>query len=322
MKKFRKISFCFLIIVIIILSITLYANVSKGNQKENNEKEISEIDFLEDKIVDLLNEMNNIETRNYHISVSNVSKQTKNQGSSDNNTKQDSQANSASTPESVSSSGEEGGHGSSNNQSTSNTSGGSASSNNNSNSNQGKKFNLESEGVLVNSEKIDWTNVKTEVETLYSSIPTITLDLYKLDIAKEDILGFNKEFDNLTIVVNQNKKEETLNQLSKLYDYIPKFIENTTKDEVKKVTIETKANIFKAYSKLDSKDWTQISKDVKQAVDVYSKLLSNTNIDSNKQYIISKTYVMINELQNAVEVKDEAVFLIKYKNILEEIDNL
>ena len=320
MKKFRKISFCFLIIVIIILSITLYANVSKGNQKENNEKEISEIDFLEDKIVDLLNEMNNIETRNYHISVSNVSKQTKNQGSSDNNTKQDSQANSASTPESVSSSGEEGGHGSSNNQSTSNTSGGSASSNNN--SNQGKKFNLESEGVLVNSEKIDLTNVKTEVETLYSSIPTITLDLYKLDIAKEDILGFNKEFDNLTIVVNQNKKEETLNQLSKLYDYIPKFIENTTKDEVKKVTIETKANIFKAYSKLDSKDWIQISKDVKQAVDVYSKLLSNTNIDSNKQYIISKTYVMINELQNAVEVKDEAVFLIKYKNILEEIDNL
>ena len=157
---------------------------------------------------------------------------------------------------------------------------------------------------------------------MYSSIPTITLDLYKLDIAKEDILGFNKEFDNLTIVVNQNKKEETLNQLSKLYDYIPKFIENTTKDEVKKVTIETKANIFKAYSKLDSKDWTQISKDVKQAVDVYSKLLSNTNIDSNKQYIISKTYVMINELQNAVEVKDEAVFLIKYKNILEEIDNL
>lgn len=322
MKKFRKISFCFLIIVIIILSITLYANVSKGNQKENNEKEISEIDFLEDKIVNLLNEMNNIETRNYHISVSNVSKQTKNQGSSDNNTKQDSQDNSASTPESVSSSGEEGGHGSSNNQSTSNTSGGSASSNNNSNSNQGKKFNLESECVLVNSEKIDWTNVKTEVETLYSSIPTITLDLYKLDIAKEDILGFNKEFDNLTIVVNQNKKEETLNQLSKLYDYIPKFIENTTKDEVKKVTIETKANIFKAYSKLDSKDWTQISKDVKQAVDVYSKLLSNTNIDSNKQYIISKTYVMINELQNAVEVKDEAVFLIKYKNILEEIDNL
>lgn len=320
MKKFRKISFCFLIIVIIILSITLYANVSKENQKENNEKEISEIDFLEDKIVNLLNEMNNIETRNYHISVSNVSKQTKNQGSSDNNTKQDSQANSASTPESVSSSGEEGGHGSSNNQSISNTSGGSASSNNN--SNQGKKFNLESEGVLVNSEKIDWTNVKTEVETLYSSIPTITLDLYKLDIAKEDILGFNKEFDNLTIVVNQNKKEETLNQLSKLYDYIPKFIENTTKDEVKKVTIETKANIFKAYSKLDSKDWTQISKDVKQAVDVYSKLLSNTNIDSNKQYIISKTYVMINELQNAVEVKDEAVFLIKYKNILEEIDNL
>ena len=31
---------------------------------------------------------------------------------------------------------------------------------------------------------------------------------------------------------------------------------------------------------------------------------------------------MVNELQNSVEVQDESVFLIKYKNILEEINNI
>ena len=31
---------------------------------------------------------------------------------------------------------------------------------------------------------------------------------------------------------------------------------------------------------------------------------------------------MLNELQNATNVKDEAVFLIKYKNLLEEINNM
>mgnify|MGYP004640057895 FL=1 len=55
---------------------------------------------------------------------------------------------------------------------------------------------------------------------------------------------------------------------------------------------------------------------------MYSKLLSNTKLDSSKQYNISKIYVMINELQNAVEVQNESVFLIKYKNILEEMNSI
>ena len=48
----------------------------------------------------------------------------------------------------------------------------------------------------------------------------------------------------------------------------------------------------------------------------------NTNTDSNKQYVINKIYIMLNELQNAVNMQDESIFLIKYKNILEEMNNL
>ena len=80
--------------------------------------------------------------------------------------------------------------------------------------------------------------------------------------------------------------------------------------------------ILKAYAKLDSKNWVEIGNNTKQSIDIYSRLLSNTNLDANKQYRISKVYVMINELQNAVEVQDESVFLIKYKNILEEMNSL
>lgn len=185
-----------------------------------------------------------------------------------------------------------------------------------------KKFDLEPIGVLSTSQDIKWENVKNEIEILYSSIPTITLDLYQLNVSQEDVLGFNKEFDILTTVAKDENKEETLNSLSKLYEYIPKFLQNATDDEVKKAIADTKKDIFKGYSKLDSKNWGEISKDTKQAIDNFSKLLSSTNIDSNKQYRISKAFVMINELQNAVEVQDESVFLIKYKNILEEMNNI
>lgn len=186
----------------------------------------------------------------------------------------------------------------------------------------GKKFELEPIGVLSSSNDIKWKNVKNEIEILYQSIPTITLDLYQLNVAQEDILGFNKEFDVLTTIVKNEDKGETLKTLAKIYEYIPKFLQNATDDEVKKVIAETKKEIFKGYSKLDSKNWEEIGSDTKQAIDKFSKLLSNTNIDSNKQYKISKVFVMVNELQNAVEVQDESVFLIKYKNILEEMNNI
>ena len=68
--------------------------------------------------------------------------------------------------------------------------------------------------------------------------------------------------------------------------------------------------------------WNEIAQNVKQAEENYSKLLSNTNIDRTKQYRVNKCYVMLNELQNAVNFKNSSVFLIKYQNLLEEIDNI
>ena len=51
-------------------------------------------------------------------------------------------------------------------------------------------------------------------------------------------------------------------------------------------------------------------------------MLTDTNIEQSKQYTISKVYIMINELQNAVQIQDESIFLIKYKNIIEEMNTL
>lgn len=308
LKKYKKIAYIFLIIIIAVLSVILYANVSKGNEDNQKEKTFSEVEFLEAKLVNLFNEMNNIETRNYNISVSEITEQAKEQKESNTNSSEQQ--------------GSQKGNSTSDGNSSSGGSSNSSDSSSDADKQKSQKFNLKTNGVLTSSDEINWDNVKSEIEILYTSIPTITLDLYQMNINQEDILGFNKEFDNLTVVAKDEKKEETLSELAMLYEYIPKFMQNSTDDEINKIIIETKASLFKAYSKLDSKNWTEISNDTKQAIDSYSKLLTNTNIDPSKQYSISKVYVMINELQNAVNVQDESVFLIKYKNILEEMNSI
>lgn len=269
--KYKKMAYLLIIIVVITIVIVLWQNISEGNKNEDKEKGNSEVEFLEGKIEKIFNNMNNIETRNYNISVSENSG---NQGTNSNE------------------------------------------------SSKSEKYELEESGVLTNTEQIDWNKIKTEVEGLYLSLPTITIDLYKLNVAKEDVLGFNEKFDQLTINAKSENKQETLATLSEIYEYIPKFIEKVTDDEIEKIAVKTKSEIFKAYSKLDQDKWNEIAQNVKQAEENYSKLLSNTNIDKTKQYRVNKCYVMLNELQNAVNFKNSSVFLIKYQNLLEEIDNI
>ena len=309
MKKYKKIAYVFLIVIVSVLSVTIYANASKEDRESKKEKNFSEVEFLETKLLNLANEINNIETRNYNISASEISNQAEDQKNSES-----SQGNT------------QGGNSQkSNSQEGSSNSGTSSSNSNKSSDTESKssqKFDLVEKGILTNSEDVNWKDVKNEIEILYSSIPTITLDLYQSNTNQEDILNFNKEFDNLTMVVKEEKKQETLSELSKLYDYIPKFMENSTDDQLQKTVTETKSKIIKAYSKLGSKNWDEISNDIKQAIDIYSKLLTDTSIDQSKQYTISKVYIMINELQNAVQMQDESIFLIKYKNIIEEMNTL
>ena len=304
MKKFKKLSYLLLIIVIAILAIILYSTISRGEENNQQEKGMAEIEFLEDKITNLLNLMNNIQTTNYSISVTEITEEMEGSNSS-----------------SSSSSNSSGGSG----ESSSDSKGGSESSGSKEQptiSETNKKYDLKSAGVLNNTTEVDWTTVKSEVEVLYTSIPTITLDLYSLNIAQEDVLTFNQEFDNLTVAVQEENKDESLQKLATLYGYIPKFIATATDDELKIIEAQTKSKIFQAYANVDKEDWTVIQDNVKQGIEIFSKLLTSVNIDSGKEYEVNKCYVMLNELQNAVGLQDKAVFYIKYKNILEEMDGI
>lgn len=316
MKNIKRIAYIVVIVILLILSLTIYTNASKSDEKDQKNKTFSQIKYMEGKIANLLNTMNNIEARNYSVVTSEMSKATTEKSNSEN---------------SSSSGGSQGGQGGGKSSSGTSSQGGSSEDPGGSNdasegaegdNNKEKKFELKATGVLTNTEDINWDIVKSEVENLYTSLPAITMDLYQFNINQEDILGFNSQYDKLTSVVKDEKKQETLNELVKVYEYFPKFLRGSGQDTLYITLIETKANVLKGYAKLETGNWQEITSDIKNAVDTYSKLLTNTEIDARKQYNVSKGYIMLNELQNASNLKDTAVFLIKYKNLLEEMNNI
>ena len=313
LKKNKIILFIATMTILIVIFVLIYRNISNSNNTQTQEeKAFTEIEFLDGELVNLFNQMNNIEIRNYNVSVTQINeKGDKNEEDGQANKSEESK-NSNSSSESNNTSGGSSKDSSSGN-STESTDSSLQNSQNGNSTTKNEEFQLQSTSVLLRSDQIDWDEIKTKIETL---------DLYQIQVNQDDILNFNKELDSLTLLVEQERKEECLNKLATIYEYIPKFAEKATTDELEKTILETKKNLFKGYSKLDSKNWSEISQDVNQTVESFTKLLTNVNEKDSKQYTINKIYVMLNELKNAVNIQDTNVFLIKYKNILEELNDL
>ena len=175
MKKFKTMAYIVIIAIIIIFAISIYVNASKNNEDDQKSKTLSELEYIETKFVELFNKMNNIEVRNYKITVGELSKETTESSSK-------SEEGSASGG---SSKGGESGASSSNKETGTEDEG-----------QDKEKYELTSNGILISPRDVKWDEIKWEVENLYSSISTMTLDLYKMQINQDDILGFNKEIDN------------------------------------------------------------------------------------------------------------------------------
>lgn len=303
MKKYAKIAYIIVIIIVLAVGIFTYKVFSKDGTDENiKSKSLAEVKYLENKFLNLFNEVNNISFENYKISSTEIKQEE--------NEKQSSDSSESSGDNKSSSSGQ------SKQENSENTQSSEASKDN-------KQYNLEETGILTKDSEIDWNQIKNEVENIYTRLYSTTIDLYQTETNQEDIVNFNKEYDNLTKAVKDENKDDTLMELSKLYDYLPKFIENVTHEEKDKIILKTKNEIFKAYSILDQEEWATISESVNTAAQEFTKLVTNvSNQEKINQYNINKAYVMINELQNAVLLRDKDVFLIKYKNLLEELNSM
>ena len=301
MKNLKRIGYIVLIAIIIILGFIIYSNANKNNENNQQEKVLSEIKYIESKLVQLFNEMNKIESRNYTISIGEISK--------DSSSSQNSIESNSGGSEGGTSSGEE-------SDSTDN-------SNSSLNSDQdNKKFELQLSGVLTNKEDINWDYIKGEIENIYTSLATITIDFYQIGTTQENVIKFNQQLDKLSIAIKEENKELVLGELSNLYTNLSNITQNINGNELYKKVIKIKDNIFKAYSKLDTGNWEEIANDISNAITLYSELLTNTTENMEKQYEINKGYILINEMQNAVNLQDVSIFLIKYKNLLEELNSI
>ena len=192
MKK----NFVHVIILLTILTTLCVLTGCKSDNEENllNDKIESELLYLDSKILSMANTLNNISFQNNKITTKSVELEKQ----------------SSSTTEGDEDSGGE---------SSSSGKGGTSDSGTSASKGQGtggeeNSINIYEidKNLILNSrnKEIDWDLLKGEIENLYSTWGTISLDLKQSNVNEEDIQSFSKELDTTTKSIQENNKAKKL----------------------------------------------------------------------------------------------------------------
>ena len=267
-----------------------------------------EIEHLEEKIVAMMNRLNKITLSNYVLVEEKTSQNTQTSG----NTKQ---ANDNS---------QEGGEGGSSQSSDSSSSSGSSDSDSDkeNTTKENTKYEIVNDSILANkNQTIDWEYIKSSAETIHSSWATLTIDLHSLNVNNKDILNFSSVLDQVTLSAKQEDKTATLNNLASLYAFFPTYIKQIS-DDNEKINIDyTKACVLNSYALVEQNKWDEMKLQVTNGINYFTNILNSVSGEKENQNKLSKTYVLLNELNNSIDLKDKDLYMIKYRNVIEDLVN-
>ena len=283
-------------IIVIIVGLIFIASIflnTEGSSEEKTSKNEEQIKYLDTKLISLINGLNNIQLQNYKVTLTKVEAKSNAQGSSSKNEEQGNGE-------------EDKGQSGSNKEET-------------------EISKLEEESVVTNEEnnEPDWNTLEAELELIYSTWPTIVLDLQNVGINKDDIIGFSNTLDEVILNVKNKDKALSAMYMAKLYSYLPKFLDKNFGDEVKRETLNAKTYLINTYAYAANENFDKMESEITNAETIFASLVNDARyVNDERKYNINKAYVLIGELKNSLITNDKGIFYVKYKNTLEELNVL
>ena len=295
-KKSVKTIITIIIFIVIALIIVYFVKSPKYKKTDETaelkDKIIQEIYFLDDYLISMANSVNNINLENYIIKAETITGQSNKENNNSNSTGESKEEGESSKNSSSNNSSEE--------------------------KSKANSYVLEPSDILVNERNPDWESLKIATERLYSTWPTIVIDLYKLNINNETVEKFSKDLDNLTNSIKIEDKSSTLMYISKLYDYLPIFGASVFNNSLNNNIIATKSNILNAYKLIEKQNWNEMKSYINKAEDEYINVINNQN--NKNQYNINKAYIILKEFEKSIDNQNMDILYIKYKNLLDELN--
>lgn len=297
------------VLIMTVLTISLAGCGKKDETEVLNQKIVSEIEYLDVTLINMLNNTIGISFENYIVKAEQVNGNSA--ATSSKGTGTSSEGSEISSTSSKEGTGKTGG-------------GGQAGGNEEDNQNSTHNMNYQMVGneILLQGKTTDWQMLKADVEKLYSAWSIITLDLYKLNVNSQNILNFNTDLDATTQAIKNEDKIKTLNSIVKLYSYIPIYSKEISKNEQTTNVYNTKSNILSACVQIEQENLQEVKKELTNAEQSFLPIINNMSSQNNNEVNINKAYILIKDLQQSTDKIDKDIFYIKYKNLIQELNIL
>lgn len=165
---------------------------------------------------------------------------------------------------------------------------------------------------------IDWSELQTQSQTLHGYWNSAILDFNYLEIDKNYLTDFGNNLDNLTVSIRNNDKNNTLNNLLKLYEKIIIYSESIN-DSYYNTILIIKYNLLNAYSIVETGNWILTHEYILKSSENISNLVNSIEDNKYNQYNINQAYISIKELENIIKIKDINIFYFKYVIAIDKI---
>ena len=273
-----------------------------------------QISYLEKDLISMLNGFNNISYSNYKIEkrhgaqssqTNTLIEENKKQGSTNGESLQETKRNNDSVEKS------------------SNESESDNMNDNNSNaSNQGNSsIIMVPNSILLSdiNQKIDWNNMKYEIEKIYSTWNSLFIDLNSLEKGNTKTLEFSSTLNDTTKSIKAENKIASMQNIAEMYIKLGDYSKSYTNDNLQINIIDTKKNIIQAYVYVTENNWDMALNSINKADESFGNVINNVSAQPANQSNINKAYVLLKEEKKAIDLKDQDIFFINYKMIMQEL---
>ena len=307
MKVVRQISIC-MIITLEILSMTGCKN--NHNESKLNNKINSEISYIDNNLVKILNEINNVSLTKYSVQAENTGEKSDNDS---NSTQSDQKEKGTQESSKGDSENKENGQNQDSKESEK------SNSSNDQKLEEKKNFTMKSNTVLEKEKNINWNEIKNIIDNLYVSWTTISSDLKNVGVSNENIMNFQTNMDLLAISIKNEDETETINNIINLYRDLPQFV-RTYQNEKDGRLLELKNKLLLCYKYSSADEWEEYAKAVSDLKMSFSNLLNQQSDYAGKSKNIENAFLIINSMTNEAEIRDKDIFLMKYKSLMQEFN--
>ncbi len=298
------------IIILILSSLFVYANTSNQNKTPSLEEKVSqEIKYLNSYLIAILGNFNGLTIENSVFQLN--PEETELEKSEDKSS-------------TIETKDEKGGDSSGNVSENEDNKSENQSGENNNNNQSGASDKTQS-GILNHNGKYEtkWSEIKKQVEEIYTTWNAIALDLHALNVDGKSILSFSNTLNTVAQNVKKEDKQKSMEELGNLSQLLAQYMNSYSSDSRQKDILNVEVQTVLAYINATNEKWDEASKNASSAEQALAGIINSVDTKNDqKQGIINQCYILVNELKNAVNIKDKDIFYIQYQNLITKMEIL